>query len=266
MGHDMMYLLRALIPGLAVQASKPSPPSRLGEDAALRQLLLAARHLRLIGMNMTDHVGNATDGSALDVARLRAIAQELYDSADYIHDWAAEQRSDWFFKDEQITLGTALDEAVSAVMRAADLSARNWQPSPDIMATQLRIDRRALRHLLIRALSLALRATRQHDVIRIDLETRPHAAAVVITATAAGSAHALGTRVTAAGMALASQLIERQGGSLEIDVPDIGQLRIAIVVPPERLTHVRSHESEVARRMGSELKQRDDRTTENQVT
>ena len=213
------------------------------EKGAVRQLRLGSHNLRAIAMTLQGHAEHLDAGGVPDTAGIARAATGIFDMADYMHEWAQHAPSPRVLNEETLHLGNALDEAISAVTRATRPGRRTWHVDPDVVAVRLRADRRALRHVLMRALSVSVRGSAHEDSIdirveRTELDGASRAVQLIIEPQSRPSerGHAA---VNGGGpdlrLTLARALMEAHGGKLEIEQGD--DLTIRIAFPIERIVN-----------------------------
>jgi len=212
-----------------------------GEKSALRQLRLASHNLRAIGMTLQGHAEHLEAGGQPDSVGIANAAIGVLDAADYMHEWAEHAETTHVLNEEVLSLRSALDEAISTIARAIRPGQRTWNVDPDVFVLQLRVDRRALRHVLMRALSVSARSSSHNDTIDIrlqgaELDGGKRAVELVIEQQSVSSGHSS----SAAGgtpdlrLTLAHALMQAHGGKLEVDQRD--GLSVHIAFPVERVT------------------------------
>ncbi len=188
---------------------------------------LAARDLRAVGL----HLHGRPD--------LTMIASNVFAVADSLqaHGSAAEP----VLQPETIDPHAAIAEAVLAASSALAPSKRNWRlPTPS--QTCLWADSRALRHILGHVLADAVRATREGDWIDIALQRGPAGLTLQIKDEGEGLLIPGGcapaprdSRGISLRLALARQLMQAHGGTLDIDArPGVGS-QISLVFPAARV-------------------------------
>ncbi len=209
-----------------------------GEKAALRQLRLASHNLRAIGMTLQGHAEHVEAGGKPDPIGIANAAIGVLDAADYMHEWAEHSESTHVLNEEVLSLRSALDEAISTIARAIRPGQRNWKVDPDVFAVQLRADRRALRHVLMRALSVAARSNGHDDTIDIrtqagEIEVGQRAVELVIEGQTGHGNPAIGGGSPDLRLTLAHALIQAHGGKLAVDQHD--GLSVHIAFPVDRV-------------------------------
>ena len=211
------------------------------EKSALRQLRLASHNLRVIGMSLQGHAEHLEAGGTPDSAGIANAAAGVLDAADYMHEWAEHAESTHVLNEELLSLSAVLDEAISTVARAILPSQRTWQIDPDVHVVRLRADRRALRHVLTRSLSVVARNSGRDDSIEIrregaELDDAKRAMALVIEDQVGPEGRAAST-VPGGGpdlrLTLARALMEAHGGRLEVEQRD--SVTVRITFPIERI-------------------------------
>ena len=211
------------------------------EKSAVRQFRLASHGLRATGMALQGHAEHLEGLGMPDTAGIGNAAASVLDVADYMHEWAEHAETTHVLNEEVLALGPAVDEAVSIVTLAIRPGRRTWNVDPDVLAMRLNADRRALRHLLTRALSVAARASSRDDsiVIRLEsaeLEGAKKAVALIIEAQP-GPAERTTPAVIGSGpdlrLTLARTLMAAHGGTLEVE--QRGGVSVRMTFPFERV-------------------------------
>jgi len=208
------------------------------EKSALRQLRLSSHNLRAIGMALQGHAEHLEAGGAPDIPGIAAAAGNVFDIADYMHEWAQHAQSTQVLNEEAVHLGNALDEAVSTVSLTMQPGRRHWLVEPDVLAVRLRADRRALRHVLTRALSVSVRSSGHDDSIRLRLDGAENEVALVIERQprpGTGSTPTLNGGGPDLRLTLARALMEAHGGKLDVEPCDGLGVRVRIAFPVGRL-------------------------------
>ncbi|MCW3476690.1 sensor histidine kinase [Limobrevibacterium gyesilva] len=212
------------------------------EQAAVRRMRVASHDLRAIGMTLHGNSGDLTAVSLPHSASIATAAADVFEMADNLHEYTMQSGAHSVLNDEEIHLAVALDDAVTAVAAAIRPGRRLWRIAPDISATLLRADRRALRHIFRRVLTVAVRNTNHDDWIDVVLQPRGDGLAVVIEDEGRVTLHpeegdlpaedsrGIGMRLT-----LARSLMEAHGGTMEIDVREGMGTRISLVFPRDRV-------------------------------
>jgi K+-sensing histidine kinase KdpD len=211
------------------------------EKSAVRQLRLGSHNLRAIGMTLQGHAEHLEAGGAPDMPGIAEAASNVFDIADYMHEWAEHAQSTQVLNEEAVHLGNALDEAVSTVSLTMQPGRRHWLVEPDVLAVRLHADRRALRHVLTRALSVSVRSSAHDDSIRLHLEGAENEVALVIEQQPRPPG---GSNPTVNGggpdlrLTLARALMAAHGGKLDVEPCDGCGVRVRIAFPVGRLiTH-----------------------------
>jgi K+-sensing histidine kinase KdpD len=208
------------------------------EKLAVRQLRLGSHNLRAIGMTLQGHAEHLGAGGTPDVAAIADAANSVFDIADYMHEWSQHVQSTQALNEEAIQLGNALDEAVSTIALTMQPGRRNWLIEPDVLAVRLRADRRALRHVLTRALSVLVRSSGHDASIRLRLDGTADEVAVAIEqqpGAGAGGNPALNGAGPDLRLTLARALMEAHGGTFDVAHCDDRGVRVRIAFPAARL-------------------------------
>jgi hypothetical protein len=211
------------------------------ERSAVRQLRLASHNLRAIGMTLQGQVEYLDAGGELDIAGIANSATGVFDIADYMHEWAQDAQTPRQLDDATLKVGSALDQAISTVTRSIRPGRRTWHVAPDVLAVRLRVDERALHHVLTRALGVLVRGSRHDDSIDIRLEQAEldggrKALSVVLEHRTDPSR--CGSPILNGGgpdlrLTLARALMEAHGGRLDIEQED--GLGVHLSFPAERI-------------------------------
>jgi signal transduction histidine kinase len=208
------------------------------EKSAVRQLRLGSHNLRAIGMTLQGHAEHLEAGGAADIAGIAEAATGVFDIADYMHEWIQHGQTTNVLDEETLHLGRALDEAISNVSLKMQPGRRTWNVEPDVLAVGLRADRRAVRHVLTRALSVLVRGSGHDDTIRIRLESTQGAVALVIELQPGQQGHSKPT-LNGGGpdlrLTLARELMEAHGGKFEVEANDRLGVRVRIIFPVVRV-------------------------------
>ena len=212
------------------------------EQAATRQLRLAAHDLRAIGMTLHGHAEHLVVGGNVQAAGVAAAASDLFDMADDLHDQTLQSDANHVLLDEQVDLTAVVNDAIANVTAAIGPGRRHWRVAKDLSATSISADRRAMRHVLTRVLATAVRTTRHNDWIEITLQPHPDGLALVIEDEGAGIAtpepgsrtardsRGIGMRLT-----LARALMEAHGGRVEVEAKSGVGTRVSLVFPASRV-------------------------------
>jgi hypothetical protein len=220
------------------------------EKSAVRQLRLASHNLRSIGMTLQGHAEHMEVGGAPDIAGVASTATGVFDIADYMHEWIQHAPSARALNQMTLNLGGLVDEAISSVAHKMEPGRRIWRVEPDVIALRLRADQRALRYVLMRALSVSVRSTGHDEGIRVRREDTPDTVSLVIEHQPGQVEHSSST-VNGGGpdlrLTLARELMEAHGGKFEV-IPDDGKrVRVRIAFPVERLCQWSDDTREVSR-------------------
>jgi hypothetical protein len=215
--------------------------STTAEKSAVRQLRMASHSLRAIGMTLQGHTEHVEAGGNVDIPGVANAVTGVFDLADYIHEWAEHAGSTHVLNEETLSLSSALDEAISTVKQAIQPGQRTWHIDPDVLAMRLRADRRALRHVLTRALSVSVRSSGHDDSIGVhiegaELEGAKKAVALVIEdqPSSPGRSNPIIDRALPdLRLTLARTLMEAHGGTLDVEKRD--GLCLRITFPIERV-------------------------------
>ncbi len=221
------------------------------EKSAVRQLRMGSHNLRTIGMTLQGHAEHLEAGGTADIIGIANSATGVFDIADYMQEWIQHAQPTNVLEDEELHLGTVLDEAISTVSLKMQPGRRNWQVEPEVVPLRLRADRRALRHVLTRALSVSVRSSAHDDNIHVRLEGANGAVALVIEQRPGPDGRSQSS-LNGGGpdlrLTLARELMEAHGGQFEIEPCENGSVRVRLTFPAGRI--VKS--SEEARDTSSE--------------
>jgi len=207
------------------------------EKSAVRQLRLGSHNLRTIGMTLQGHAEHLDAGGTPNIAGIANSATDVFDIADYMQEWIQHAQPTNVLEEEEVHLGGALDEAISTVSLKMQPGRRNWRVEPEVVALRLRADRRALRHVLTRALSVSVRSSAHDESIYVRLERAKDVVALVIEqlpGPAGRGQAALNGGGPDLRLTLARELMEAHGGQFEIEPGDNGSMRVRLAFPVER--------------------------------
>jgi signal transduction histidine kinase len=211
------------------------------EAAATRLLRLSAQELRGLGVRLHGYADHAGAGSAL-AAELGAASAQLLEIADELQDRALPAAGARTLCEERVELAALVDEAAAAAAALLAPGRRHWR-MPEVAATWLWADRRALRHVLGRVLADAVRNTRNEDWIDIAMRPVGDGLALVVedegmgfaAPGSGGVARAADSRGIGLRLTVARSLMEAHGGRLEVEaLPKVGS-RVSLVFPATRL-------------------------------
>ena len=208
------------------------------ENSAIRQLRLGSHNLRAIGMSLQGHAEHMLAGGPEDIQGIAKVATEVFDIADYMHEWSQHVQSTRILHEDAIYLGNELDEALSTITLTMQPGRRRWLVEPDVPAVRLRADRRALRHVLTRALSVSVRSSGHEDAFRLRLESTDHDIAMVIEPQRrpdGSDAPSLGGTGPDLRLTLARALMEAHGGTFDVAPGEQAGVRVRIGFPLARL-------------------------------
>jgi signal transduction histidine kinase len=216
--------------------------AREAEQAAIRRLRLASHDLRTIGLHLQgigDDMAWIGPPYATDIT---AVAANVFDMADDLHEFTIQADTAHVLNDEQFNLAIVLDGALSDVATAIRPGRREWRIGPSVSPTPIRADRRALRYVLTRLLTVVVRGTSQDSVIDISMVPREDGLALVIEPAgepapdqSAPPPPAEDAGAISARLALAHTLIQAHGGRLELEPrPGLG-MRATMILPRARL-------------------------------
>ncbi len=212
------------------------------EESAVRRLRLASQDLRTIGMTLhgnADDMGDAGIPHADDIA---TAAADVFDMADDLHEFTLQGNTARQIRDEEIHLAVALEDAIATVNASIGPGRRQWRITPEVAATLLTADRRALRHIFTRALTSVVRKTPHDGWIDVGVQTREDGLAVVIDTERGGFvapvenfSPAHDSRGFSLRLTLARSLMELHGGQLEVEVRRERDMRISLIFPARRV-------------------------------
>jgi len=208
------------------------------EKSAVRQLRLGSHNLRTIGMTLQGQAEHLEAGGTPDVAGIANSATSVFDIAEYMQEWIQHGQPANTLEEEELHLGGVLDEAISTVSLHMQPGRRKWLVEPDVVPLRLRADRRALRHVLTRALGAAVRSSGHDDSIQVRLERTKSIVALVIEQKPEEPGGRQST-INGGGpdlrLTLARELMEAHGGKFEIEPSDRGGLRVRLTFPIDRV-------------------------------
>jgi C4-dicarboxylate-specific signal transduction histidine kinase len=223
-------------------AIAPTQTEQQAELTAVRRMRIASHDLRAIGMTLHGNADHLASTGAPHAAAISAAAADLFDMADDLHEYTMQSGAVRTLSDDQILLPVALDDALNTVTAAIGPGRRLWRISPDVSAIRLRADRRALRYILTRTLTAAVRNTHYNDWIDVTVQPREDGLALVIedegsgaVATAAGPVPAHDSRGISLRLTLVRQLMQAHGGHAEVDAQSVNGTRISLNFPAARV-------------------------------
>ena len=209
--------------------------------ALVRHVRLVSHDLRNVGMALHGHADHLAAERHHDAAGVASGAADLLDFADDLQDLTLETEAPRVLREEEVSLGSAVDESIAVVSATILPGRRNWRVQPESRAIWLRGDRRALRHALSRVMADAVRNTRHDDWIDIGIQARGEGVAVWIADEGNGTltpdivtsnrdSRGIGTRLT-----LARLLVEAHGGCLEVEAHTGVGCRVSLAFPARRV-------------------------------
>jgi signal transduction histidine kinase len=243
------------------------------ERRATRLLRLTSHELRGIGMTLQGHADcladpSRSEQSGPDLSRLRAhahahahaasiaaAAAQALGLADELQDHAFPVLAPRVLREEVVDLTVLLAEAVAMTAGSLGPARRNWRSAAAPSPVLLWADRRALRHVLARVLTDAVRNTVHDDWI--DLSLRPHHDGLILAvqdegggfatpgqaipgfAPAGADSRGIGLRLT-----LARGLVEAHGGRLEVEALAQVGCRVSLIFPASRLRARVAHDQD----------------------
>jgi signal transduction histidine kinase len=236
------------------ETPRTQPQGGEAEMTATRRMRVASHDLRAIGMILhgnADHLAAAGLPQALAIA---AAAADVFEMADDLHEYTMQASATRVLADDEILLPVAMDDALNTVIASIGPGRRVWRISPDLSATRLRADRRALRYMLTHVLTAAVRNTHYNDAIDIALEARDDGLALVIEnegpammERTSAEAPAHDSRGLSLRLTLVRDLMRAHGGHADVDSQVGGSsTRVCLVFPAGRvlqsaIDHSRSH-------------------------
>jgi signal transduction histidine kinase len=150
-------------------------------------------------------------------------ARNVFGIADYMDEWVQHAQPTHVLHEEVLDLGAVLDEAITEVRLAMEPGRRAWLVEPEVLPIRLRADRRAVRHVLARALSLSALSSNPDAGVQIKLERGDSTLALMVTSQprpeTRGQARAASAEPDPR-LALARTLMEAHGGALEVEDSD----------------------------------------------
>ena len=214
--------------------------STAAERAAVRQLRLGAHNLRSIGMTLQGHAEQLEAAGVGVMTGIAEAARNVFGIADYMDEWVQHAQPTHVLHEEVLDLGAVLDEAISEVRLAMEPGRRAWLVEPEVLPIRLRADRRAVRHVLARALSLSALSCTPDAGGQIKLARGERSLALMGPSQPQPQPGARGhTRAASAErdprLALARTLMEAHGGALEVEDSDSAGRRVRVAFPASRL-------------------------------
>ncbi len=211
------------------------------EQSLIRRLRLAAHDIRGVGMTLHGHADHLAAEAHADAAGIAGSAADLLDLADDLQDLTMDSAAPRTLREETMTLGKVVDEAIAAVSATILPGRRNWRVQPDLRPIPLHADRRALRHAISRVLSDSVRNTRHDDWIDVSAEPHEDGLALIIADEGKGSltpeedATRQDSRGIGLRLALARSLIEAHGGRMDVLAAAGVGSRVCLIFPASRL-------------------------------
>lgn len=215
--------------------------STAAERAAVRQLRLGAHNLRSIGMTLQGHAEQLEAGGPGAGAGIAEAARNVFGIADYLDEWVQHAQPTHVLHEEVLDLGAVLDEAISEVRVAMEPGRRAWRVESEVLPLRLRADRRAVRHVLARALGLSVLGSGHDASIHIKLERSESSLALVVASQARPEVRGQPRADSAEPdprLTLARTLMEAHGGALEVEESDTADRRVRVAFPAVRLIAV----------------------------
>lgn len=221
------------------------------EAATGRLLRLSANELREIALSLQGQAERlramGADPTCSGATAIAAVTAQVLRLADDLQDAAVPRAETRVIRDETLSLGELVQDAIAAVGATLDPSRRNWRIAPEVCDTTLTADRRAVAQILVRVLGNAGRFTRDGDWIEVGLERREGEIAVIVADEGSGLA-AIGPAGRAAandgrgiglGLALARVLMEAHGGTLAVETVARVGTRVILGFPASRVGSLR---------------------------
>lgn len=219
------------------------------EQAAIRTLRLAANELRTPAMTLlgyADHLTQAHPAEAggdlaVYCAAIAGVTLQVLTLVDDLQDHAVGEPAARVLRPETLALAPMLRAVMATTDASLGPSRRHWRLAPDIAATFLLADRRALAQILARVLGNAARLSRDQDWIDIRAVCAGDSLALIIEdegvglpayldAVAIPSAHPA-SRGVGFGLALARVLMVAHGGTLMVESTSEVGSRVVLTFP-----------------------------------
>ncbi|MDE2200796.1 MAG: hypothetical protein KGJ41_17435 [Rhodospirillales bacterium] len=163
----------------AFRTAKPAPIPSTDNDVADR-IARASHDLRLVAMNLDGHVTDIASGRLPKEPIVAEATSEVLAISDELQGFASRARSRVSLKLEPVDLHVALEAALRDPELRLAAQRREWRIAPEVRMTTLSADRRALRHVLTRALLVADRNADDRDWIGVDVQHHAESLALVI--------------------------------------------------------------------------------------
>ena len=231
------------LPDGSVVVGTAEPP----DADALRRMSHAAARLRNIGMLMHGFAGTGPNRVAPGIGLISQAAQEAFELADDLYDYAMQIPRSHVIRDEVVYLPSVVDEAIGDLVGIIIPGTRDFRSFPDRAVASVRADRRALRFILRDALGVAIRGTGEGDPITIR-QMRDADSFILQINFAENSTlppQASGrppVEDATPRMALARSLIAAQGGRIDIGTAYDGNTTLALHLPLNRVVDTRSQD------------------------
>ena len=238
---------RRALPDGSVVVGNAEPP----DTDALRRMSHAAARLRNIGMLMHGYAGTGPNRAAPGIGLISQAAQEAFELADDLYDYAMQIPRSHVIRDEVVYLPAVVEEAIGDLVGIIIPGTREFRSFPDHAVSSIRADRRALRFILRDALGVAIRGTGEGDPITIRQMRDAESFIIQIDYTENATLPPQASGRPAVDdvpprMALARSLIAAQGGRMDIAAAYDGKASIALHFPLARVVDARPPEDVAA--------------------
>ncbi len=212
----------------------------VAETEAVRLVRLVGHDLHELGLAILGQAGAMQQQGVANSYQLSTAAGQLLGLADELGAYGLRDSNHHILREQSLDLYVALAQSVAAVATQLANGRRSWRLPPASAPCIVQADPRALRHILTRVLSNAIRHTGQDDWIEISLVPQPDGLAVVVQDE--GTGMATPNRATSADsrgiglrLALARNLMLAHGGRLDVEATAGVGCRVSLQFPHRRL-------------------------------
>ncbi len=211
--------------------------ARAGEASVTRILRLFAQELQGLALSLRGHGDQLVAETHPNAPIVAGIAAQLGGLADELEHHLTPAESRRALSCEVIAMRTLIAESVAAISAAISPGCRSWRmPAGDELSVWA--DRRALRQVLVRVLSEAVRSSGHNDWIDVGCTAAPDGIVLLIEDEGTGTAETCGgtdRRGIGLRLSLARTLMQAHGGTLEVESLLRVGTRVTLTLPPDRL-------------------------------
>lgn len=218
----------------------------LAEAATMRVLRMSVSDLRADAMRLLGYAERLVVPDhhlSSDMAGILAMTRQIFDHSDDMQDYAVPSAASRRLEPQTLPLRPLIEDIIGSVAATLGPSIRHWRLEPGLDHVTLFADRRALTHILSRALSNAARHSRHNDSVDISVERWPAGLAVIIEDEGAGLLANRRAqepvdrerRGVGLGLVLARVLMEAHGGQLAIESTARVGTKVTLRFPASRI-------------------------------